>query len=106
MIERPLAIAIILSLISEGCAVTTRVPEQRMTSTYERRGQPPAPMLEVSGTAAETDCEMKRARELMDRLQKAEGARVKQLTLTAIILGAAAIVTGGFGLAAGRAVAL
>lgn len=63
-------------------------------------------MLEVSGTAAEVDCEMERARELMDRLQKAEGARVKQLTLTAIILGGlAAVVTGGFGLAAGGAVA-
>jgi hypothetical protein len=187
MLKRLIAMAVTLSLISEGCAITTGVSEQRMTNTYEGRCQPPAPsqravspgqvdaqtetegsegrklagaalswralrtadvieilpllaemaalensskegneaahdrivdirqemmgrillaMLEVSGTAAEVDCEMERARELMDRLQKAEGARVKQLTLTAIILGGvAAVVTGGFGLAAGGAVA-
>ncbi|MDQ6733649.1 MAG: hypothetical protein M3Z35_05945, partial [Nitrospirota bacterium] len=52
-----------------------RVPEQRMTSTYERRCQPPAPMLEVSGTAAETDCEMERARELMSSSKGRRGSR-------------------------------
>jgi hypothetical protein len=56
--------------------------------------------LEVSGSAAQAGCEEERTHQLADRLQKAEGARIKQQTILAVVIGALTnIATGGFGLA-------
>jgi len=57
-------------------------------------------MLEVSGTTAHLGCEEERAHQLADRLQKAEGARVRQQTLLGVIFGGLAnIAAGAFGIA-------
>ena len=56
--------------------------------------------LEVSGSAAQAGCEEERAHQLADRLQKAEGARIRQQTLLAVLIGGLTnIATGGLGLA-------
>ncbi len=57
-------------------------------------------MLEVSSTVAKTSCEIERTFQVVDRLRTAETARVKQQTLWAIVIGAAAAVaTGGLSIA-------
>jgi len=61
-------------------------------------------ILEVSSVTAHAICERDRTQQLADRLREAEGARVKQQTLWAVIFGGVAgIATGAFGLAAGGA---
>ncbi|MDR4479561.1 MAG: hypothetical protein R3B37_07445 [Nitrospira sp.] len=57
-------------------------------------------MLEVSSAVAKTSCEIERTFQVVDRLRTADTARVKQQTLWAIVIGAAAAVaTGGLSIA-------
>ncbi|MGQ0811896.1 MAG: hypothetical protein ACT4OO_11830 [Nitrospiraceae bacterium] len=55
---------------------------------------------EVDSIAAQAGCEEERAHQLADRLQKAQGARIRQQTLIAVVIGGLTnIVTGALGLA-------
>ncbi len=58
-------------------------------------------LIAVSSTAAHISCEIERTYQVADRLKNSDQARIKQQTLTAVIIGAgAAIASGGFSLAA------
>ena len=52
-------------------------------------------MLEVSSAVAKATCEIERTQQVVDRLRTAESARVRQQTLWAIVVGAAAAVASG-----------
>lgn len=52
-------------------------------------------MLEVSSAVAKTSCEIERSTQVIDKLREGEHAQIRQQTLIAIVVGAAAAVASG-----------
>ncbi|HSE59242.1 MAG TPA: hypothetical protein VLA99_11120 [Nitrospiraceae bacterium] len=78
--------------------VTMRTPLLRARQQLQARVM--LALLEVSGTAAEADCEQERADQLADTLLQAEGSEIKRKSLAGIAIGGlAAALAGGLALA-------
>jgi hypothetical protein len=64
-------------------------------------------LFEINGMVAEITCERDRADQVADRMDEADGAAVRNLTLASVLIGGvAAIVSGAVGLAGGASVAI
>jgi hypothetical protein len=64
-------------------------------------------LFEINGMVAEITCERDRADQVADRMEEADGATVRNLTLASVLIGGvASIVSGAVGLAGGSSVAV
>ena len=64
-------------------------------------------LFEINGLVAEITCERDRADQVADRMDEADGAAVRNLTLASVLIGGvASIVSGAVGLAGGASVAV
>jgi hypothetical protein len=91
----------LLSLVdSQGRAGSKPSAEQTLAARQTLLGRITLTMLDVASVTGEIDCENERSGQLLDRLQKAEEQRLRSLTVTGLVLGAAtAILSGGIALA-------
>lgn len=84
---------------SLSAAGSKPTPEQTLAARQTLLARITLTMLDVASVTGEIDCENERSGQLLDRLQKAEEQRLRSLTVTGLVLGAAtAILSGGIAL--------
>lgn len=84
-----------IEILEEQRGTPQADPTQLNAVRIEALGRIMLAMSEVSSTAAKAACEIERTYQAADRMRAGEQARVKQQTLWAIIIGAAAAMAAG-----------
>ena len=84
-----------IEILEERQGTPQANPTQLNAIRNEVLGRIMLAMSEVSSTAAKTACEIERTYQAADRMRVSEQARIKQQTLWAIIIGAAAAMVAG-----------
>ena len=84
-----------IEILEERQGTPQAAPTQLNAVRIEALGRIMLAMSEVSSTAGKAACEIERTYQAADRMRAGENARVKQQTLWAIIIGAAAAMVAG-----------